>query len=147
MSKTRNRRSRPCSICHRWFTPNPRVRNSQRTCGREECKREQKRRTQAKWSRRNPDYWTARRLVEKLDRVESGEEVAEFRGPPREMRRIPADVAQDAIGAKLVVILDYFARVLSEATQDAIRRQLLVIRADFGTQPRPPPQDAISDGL
>jgi hypothetical protein len=44
-----------CSICHRWFWPDPRVGARQKTCskGRAAALRVQ---TQARWREHNPDY-------------------------------------------------------------------------------------------
>ncbi len=55
-------RKRPCGICRRWFYPDRRVGGRQRACSGLGCQRERRARTQAAWRRRNPDYFTARRL-------------------------------------------------------------------------------------
>lgn len=138
---------RPCSVCRRWFTPSARVRHCQRTCGQEECKREQKRRTQQLWSKKNPDYWSGYRLTKKLEAVKEGEEVAELRGPPSELRRLPAEVVQEAIGPQGVVIMGEFGRVLHSSAQEAISRQLAVLKAEIAGIPRPAPQEALVRGV
>ena len=50
MAGARGRRwkckSRPCVVCRRWFTPDPRVGDRQKTCGRAECQREHHRRNE-----------------------------------------------------------------------------------------------------
>ena len=55
-------RKRPCGICHCWFLPDNRVGSRQRTCGHPECRKQRRRKMQAAWRVRNPDYFTARRL-------------------------------------------------------------------------------------
>ena len=48
---------RRCPFCHRLFIPNPRVKERQNTCGRQECRREQKRRLDEQWRSQNRDYF------------------------------------------------------------------------------------------
>ena len=59
-------RKRPCCICHCWFLPDNRVGSRQRTCGRPECQKQRRRKMQAAWRVRNPDYFTARRLQARI---------------------------------------------------------------------------------
>ncbi len=33
-------RKRPCRVCRRWFLPDGRLKNRQKTCGNPECQRE-----------------------------------------------------------------------------------------------------------
>ncbi|MEA3416175.1 MAG: hypothetical protein U9R02_08490 [Thermodesulfobacteriota bacterium] len=40
-------RKRPCRVCRRWFLPDGRLKNRQKTCGNPECQR--------KWHRNSPD--------------------------------------------------------------------------------------------
>ena len=112
---------KPCSICRRWFTPQPRVRHRQRICLREECRREQKRRTQKEWSKSNPDYWTARNLRRRADRIEEGREEKRFLGPPKELRGIPTDLVQDEIDPQTFVLINYFVKVM-RLDEEARRR-------------------------
>lgn len=57
-----SRKTRPCCICRCWFFPDHRVGSRQHTCGRAECRQQRRRKIQARWRARNPDYFTARRL-------------------------------------------------------------------------------------
>jgi hypothetical protein len=79
-----------CSICGRYFKPDCRAKNRQRTCNREACKKKQKAKSQRLWLQknsgyfkgryvkvkdwrtRNPDYqkrWRSKRLVEIQDEI------------------------------------------------------------------------------
>jgi len=49
-----------CEVCHEVFTPDPRVGQRQRVCGKSNCKRERKRRAQQSWLQRNPYYFKGR---------------------------------------------------------------------------------------
>ena len=129
--RPRKRRSRPCSVCRRWFVPDPRVGWRQKTCGAESCRKEQKRRRQADWSKRNADYWTERRLREQAERVKKGRGASVIRPPPRELGRLPIDFAQAAIGAQGLVIVSFCARIGYQAAQAAIAAQVGEIKKDL----------------
>jgi hypothetical protein len=60
-------RKRPCGICRRWFMPNPRLKDRQKTCGTSQCKREWHRKMCRKWNRENADYFTTNYLQKKLE--------------------------------------------------------------------------------
>ena len=62
---SRTRRKRPCSICGRWFAPDPRVGGRQKCCSNPDCQKQRRARTQTAWRRRNPDYMRAYRLESK----------------------------------------------------------------------------------
>jgi hypothetical protein len=110
-------RKKPCSVCRRWFQPNPRVGERQRTCGSADCRRAHKRRTQRAWVERHPDYWTEQRLAAQAERAVAA------RGPPPEVRRLPLAFAQDAMGAQALVFVLLLARLQHRALQDAMRAQ------------------------
>ena len=141
--KKRKRRSRPCSVCGRWFEPNPRVGDRQRTCGDARCRKEQKRRTQAKWSSANAGYWTQRRLDAHVVRVEAGE-VAAVRPPPAEMARIPSEAAQEAFGSQGAVIIALVVRLLLRSSQDAMGREVATMTREMERLRRALPQEAIA---
>jgi len=46
-----------CPFCRRWFHPHPRLKQQQVTCGRPECRRQQKRRSNQRWRAGNPNYF------------------------------------------------------------------------------------------
>ena len=132
MGKSRWRKSKkPCSVCRRRFAPDARVGDRQRTCGDPECRREQKRRTQAQWSERNPSYWSERRLRDQAARLQDSENEAGLAGPPPGLAGLPADWAQDAIGPEGLVIIVFLARLLYRAMQDAMKRQRVEITREI----------------
>jgi hypothetical protein len=114
---------KPCSVCRRWFEPAARGRHCQRTCGRPECRVEQRRRTQQRYRRRNPDYWSERRLRAQARRMEASGK------PPRPATvvcaRLPWDWAQDAFRIQGAVFVALFVRLLIRVEQDALRVQHL----------------------
>jgi hypothetical protein len=48
---------RRCPFCRHWFHPHPRLKQRQKTCGRPECRRQQKRKSNQQWRAKNPDYF------------------------------------------------------------------------------------------
>lgn len=49
-----------CKYCGRFFKPDPRVRNRQKSCRRRECRSKRKKESQAKWVAANPDCFKGR---------------------------------------------------------------------------------------
>jgi hypothetical protein len=48
---------RRCPFCRRWYHPNPRLKRRQQTCGRVECRRQQRQKSNRQWRAKNPDYF------------------------------------------------------------------------------------------
>lgn len=134
--RRRERRGRPCSVCGKWFIADARVRHCQRTCLKPECRAEQRRRSQASWSRRNPGYWAENRLGEQVSRLEAGQGSASrkpvVRPPPAELAEIPPVFVQEAMGVKGYVITVFLVRMLSRMAQDAMRGQRHEIMEEIG---------------
>lgn len=134
-------RKRPCSICRHWFQPDARVGKRQRVCSSPACQAARRKKTQASWREKNPDYFAARRLAERAARAKQAQqaEPAEqpstapakepSRGPPVRMPppldRLPWDVAQDEFGVQGADFLELFGRVLVRVAQDQRRAQPL----------------------
>lgn len=108
-------RKRPCSICRRWFWPDPRVGDRQRTCGAGACREEQRRKTQEGWRTRNPEYALARRITQRAADPRS----APMR-VPAPLSRLPWDIAKDEFGAQGTDFLAGFGRVLLATGKDAM---------------------------
>ena len=51
-----------CSECRKMFRPDPRVGDRQNACGRDECQRQRRAKTQANWRSGNPSYQSGYRL-------------------------------------------------------------------------------------
>jgi hypothetical protein len=50
-------KQRRCPHCRRLYYRDPRLKERQRTCGREECRQNQKRQSNKKWRSIHPDYY------------------------------------------------------------------------------------------
>ena len=57
MEERRKHKKRPCRVCRKWFTPNPRLGDRQQTCGVMECQRKWHARKCAEWNRKNRAYF------------------------------------------------------------------------------------------
>ena len=131
MSEARlKRRSRKCSACGCWYAADPRVGTRQKTCGREACRKVRKARVQREWSRRNPDYWTERRLREQAARMEGAKGSKPVVGlpPPPEIRRLPLERGRAVLGAEALVFLLTYGLFLYRGPQPEIRTQVAEIR-------------------
>lgn len=113
----RTRRKRPCSICRRWFLPNPRVGARQKCCSNKDCQKQRKARNQASWHRRNPDYMRAWRLEAKTKDAQKSREPPTL---PPPLTQIPWDIAKDEFGTKGVEIIADLARVLLSAAKNQL---------------------------
>ena len=66
-----------------------------------------------------------------------------MRGPPAEMRRVPADMAQEAFGVQGVVMIELLVRLLFRAAQEAMRVQHAGISEKIDRVLKVIPQEAI----
>ena len=46
-----------CLFCRRYFTPDHRVKERQKSCSRPECRKARKKAAQEAWVKKNPDYF------------------------------------------------------------------------------------------
>lgn len=78
-------RKRPCSICRRWFRPDPRVGDRQHACQKPECQAARRKKTQARWRAANPDYAAAYRIQQR----QAQEQAPEPLRVPAPLNRLP----------------------------------------------------------
>ena len=129
-------RKRPCRICKRWFMPNPRLKERQKTCGDPQCKRQWHKKMCKKWNRENTDYFKSNYLQKKLEAATGANAAQSLSFQPgrspillpksRLNSGLPLKYVQEVIGIQHVVILEYFAQLLSRRFQDVISRQVFV---------------------
>ena len=135
MGKKRKRKKRPCRVCRKWFTPNPRLGDRQQTCGAMECQRKWHARKCAEWNRKNRAYF---REIYLRGRLESfGSNPPEQSSSPSSSCRIngtsrrsspldlPQEVIQEVIEVKQFIIIEYIVRLLMRGVQEVIHTQLL----------------------
>jgi len=133
-------KKRPCRICHRWFYPDRRVGARQRACSERSCQSERRSRTQASWRRRNPDYFTARRLQLRRVSQGAGASLEPLQLPPP-LSGLPWDIAQDEFGPAGTDFLGHLGRVLLRSGQDQRRSQVPISIDEIGRLPLGAAQD------
>lgn len=115
---------RPCSICRKWFQPNVRQKDRQKTCGRSKCQRELHRRNCSNWNKRNKEDSASSYLEKKLEQVESKMVTENNKESPSnpihsEVSKIflptspfvlPVEIITKEYGIKSLVIIHYLAR-------------------------------------
>ena len=126
---------RPCRICRRWFSPDPRLKDRQMTCGDQACKREWHRRKCAKWNRENSPQIRKERLVHKLKAMTAGTGHSTVTseahpGTPSVQNGSRAELlsplAQEVMAVQLAVMIEYLAQHLLRLAQEVMRRQVTV---------------------
>jgi hypothetical protein len=93
-----------CVFCGRYFTPDRRVKDRQKSCRRSECKKARKKKAQEAWLEKNPDYFQGRYPYVKSWRQKRRQMIQDERPPKKPyvelVIRIPAkkkDMTQDEI--------------------------------------------------
>lgn len=124
-------KKRPCCICRRWFTPHPRLKHRQRTCGDPVCKREQHRRKCAEWNHRNGDSFKSNYLQKKFDSKSKKNQLRS-----RLKTGLPKNFVQEVIGVQHLVIMEYLAQLILLRFQDVINAQITGKTSQTGRLPR-----------
>jgi len=135
MEEKRKHKKRPCRVCGKWFTPNPRLGDRQQTCGAKECQRKWHARKCAEWNRKNRAYFKEIYLRGRLESFGSDPPVqspslcssCRINDPPRRSSplELPQEVVQEVIGVKQLIIIEYIVRLLARDVQEVIRTQLI----------------------
>src|SRR5688572_1683654 len=112
---------RPCSICRRWFRPDPRIGSRQRTCRNPDCQTARRRKKQKQWREHHPDYFNARRIQ---DRSKEDRTAEPLRVPPP-LNQLPWDIAQSQFGVQGADFIGIFGRVLLRAAQSQFEAYLI----------------------
>lgn len=134
MLRTKTKK-RPCKICRKWFLPDVRHQNRQKTCGNPECRKEWHRRQCEKWNNKNSTYFKSNYLAKKLDRINeqpsSDIQKVTVNKEPRSMLpqsriklNLPRGIIKDVIGVKQLVIIEYMIELIVRRYQEAMRVQL-----------------------
>lgn len=132
----RKSKKRPCRICRKWFTPNPRVGARQKTCGDSECMRKWHTRKCAEWNRNNRQCSQENYFHDKLtlalnqNDTDKRASVANATAKPlvfysltTQYPRLPRSFIQEVIGVQQLVIIEHIAQQLFRDVQEVIRKQ------------------------
>jgi len=110
---------RPCSICRKWFQPNVRQKDRQKTCGRAKCQNELHRKNCSNWNKRNKEDSANSYLEKKLEQVEPKIVTENNKGPP------PDPVHSEV--AKILLPTSPFVLPVEIITKEYGVRNLLII--------------------
>jgi hypothetical protein len=113
-------RKKPCTICRRWFQPDPRVGDRQRACGKPECQTARRQKTQARWRKRNPDYAIAWRLDQRTTQTPPPEPLR----LPAPLEHLPWNVAKDQFRPQGADFLGVMSALIRRAAKDEMRSYL-----------------------
>src|SRR5260370_4494565 len=127
-------RKRPCTICRRWFRPNPRVGDRQRACGKPECQTARRKKTQSDWRDRNVGYAIARRI----DQRATGREAPEPLRLPAPLNQLPWDFAKDQFGPQGADFIGLMGALMIRTAKDQILPYLVDRAGVPGTLPFSP---------
>lgn len=117
-------KKRPCSVCRRWFRPDPRTAHCQKTCGAV-CSKKLAAKRDAKWRAKNPDYEAHRRLVDALGRADDATIEIEPAASP--LARVPWRTVQVALGGKMAVTLAFALRLHASHRQVAFEGKTRIL--------------------
>lgn len=143
MGQKRRLRKRPCRICGKWFDPNPRLGERQKTCRATECQQRWHARKCAAWNLKNRSYFKEIYISRRLESfvgssscsTPSPSPASRTRGNSRPRRaspmHLPQEVIQEVIGVKQLVIIEYIVRLLLRAVQEVIQSQPIDIPQGF----------------
>jgi hypothetical protein len=116
-------KKRPCRICRRWFRPNPKLKDRQKTCADPQCQREWHRKQCVQWNRSNEEYFRANYLAKKKEATSTSP------SPPRSRIKsgLPLGYVQEVIGVQHLIIIEYFGQLWWRRFQEVIKGQVAVL--------------------
>jgi hypothetical protein len=135
-------RKRPCCICRRWFRPDNRVGSRQRACSKPACQALRRRKKQATWRARNPDYFAGRRIQA---RGACDEPVEPLR-LPTPLNRLPWDIAQSEFGVQGADFIAVMGALLLCFTQSQLKAYRVDSKLDPAALPHVAAQSQMASG-
>ncbi len=124
----RKSRKRPCRICRKWFFPDPRVGDRQKTCGAKKCQTKWHGKKCTEWNQQNPAYFKEIYLGKKLAAIDEAD--AKHVSFSVKSNQLPRKLIQEVIGAQHLVIIEYVNRLLSKSFQEEILCQVPEIKGE-----------------
>lgn len=126
-------KKRPCCICRKWFQPDVRQKERQKTCGRTGCKKEHHRRHCEKWNKRNKEYFVNNYLEKKIEQIEAQSQEKTTKlppeppsvkalpfTPPASSPVLPSEVIIREYGVKNLIIIHYLIRQIIVQTRGRV---------------------------
>jgi hypothetical protein len=135
-------RKRPCCVCRRWFRPDNRVGSRQRACSKPACQASRRRKRQAAWRARNPDYFAGRRIQARMA-VDPPPEPLRLPSP---LNRLPWDIAQSEFGVQGADFIGVMGTLLLHSAQFQMKSYHIDSKEDPATLPHVAAQSQIKSG-
>ena len=148
MKKRRKSRKRPCRICRKWFYPDPRVGERQKTCGGKKCQAKWHAGKCREWNNKNSGYFREIYLSKKLAVANAIQEVADHPPPLSDSKesgpsgrsaakssQLPRSLIQEVIGVQSLVIIEYMVQLLLNPFQEETRRELAEMKGEITQLP------------
>ena len=135
-------RKGPCCICHHWFRPDNRVGSRQRACSKPACQALRRRKKQAVWRARNPDYFAGRRIQVRGACDEPPEPLC----LPTPLNQLPWDIAQSQFGVQGADFIGVMDALLLHSTQFQLKAYRIDSKLDPATLPGVAAQSQRSPG-
>ena len=132
-------RKRPCCICHRWFRPDNRVGCRQRACSKPSCQALRRRKQQAAWRSRNPDYFCGRHIQARG----ASDKPPEPLRLPSPLNRLPWDIAQSEFGVQGADFIGVMGALLLHPAQFQLKPYRIDSKVDVATLLDPAAQSQI----
>ena len=133
---------RPCCVCRRWFRPDNRVGPRQQACSKPACQAVRRRKRQAAWRARNPDYFAGRRIQARMT-VDPPPEPLRLPSP---LKRLPWDIAQSEFGVQGADFIGVMGALLLRSTQSQLKPYRIDSKEDSATLPHAAAQSQIKSG-
>jgi hypothetical protein len=136
MAKKSRSRKRPCRVCGKWFSPDPRLGERQKTCGAAECQRQRHAAKCAQWNRKNRSCFRESYLKNRIERTAAEHPPSTANPAPRgpSPLDLPRKVVEEVMGAQQCVIIEYIVRLLLRGVEEAISTQRDEIAKEFRQQ-------------
>jgi hypothetical protein len=109
----------------------------QRACGKPGCQAARRKKTQAQWRAKNPDYATGYRL-QRRSAQERAPEPLRVAAP---LNRLPWDMAKDEFGGKATDFLGVMSALLMRSAKDQIQLHLIEAKSVPATLSPPDGKD------
>jgi hypothetical protein len=116
-------RKRPCRICGKWYWPDPRLGERQRTCGDKECQRQWHGKKCREWNRQNRPYFQEIYLAKCMASCEPPDNGSTKPLDEAGFVPLPAVPVQEVINVQQLVIIKYLLRQPLHRFQEVIRNQ------------------------
>ena len=126
-------KKRPCTICRQWFQPEPQVIARQRCCKNPVCRAALRKKTQASWRDRNPEYAATWRLDQRANQTKPTEPLR----VPKPLDQLPWNVAKDEFSPYCIDFIGVALTLILRAAKDEIRSYLIDPTRLPGTLPLP----------